>query len=278
MNTTAWRVPWGSGIKFGHAILGLVAALEIVFLISPILVVIPAAFSDTLYAAFPPKGLTAKWFATAFSHSEFRRSIGVSVLVALASSSISVALGLAAAGTFARSVFPGRTIMLAAVTAPAYTPTIIIGVALMGIYIRGRILGTLLGIILAHAVLSIPFVFRILIGAYSGVPRTLEEAAYTLGAGRMATLYRVTLPLLGKGILAACVFSFIISFEEAVVSLFITSAGNPTFAVKLLSYVTDRFDPLACAFGTIYIATCAVLLGIVEGLGGLRSMAGGLKG
>ncbi|HEV8309332.1 MAG TPA: ABC transporter permease, partial [Methylomirabilota bacterium] len=217
-------------------ILGWYVAGLLFFLALPILVVIPAAFGSTVTLAFPPHGLSLKWFKNVVDHPEFLRAFSVSLVVAVVATTIALVAGTLAAFGFVRHPFPGRPVLELLFVAPLVFPAIVYGVAMLMVLNPLRLTRTTLGLILAHVVIALPYVLRTVSATLHGVNRQLEESAQILGANRWRTFWHVTLPLIRPGLIAGATFSLIISFDEFTVSLFLTGPGLMTLPLEIYNY------------------------------------------
>src|SRR5262249_47432710 len=172
------------------------------FLALPILVVIPAAFGPEVTLGFPPRGLSLKWFRNVVQHPEFLRAFGLSVAVAAVSTAGSLTLGTPAALGVVRHRCPGREALQLAFVAPLIFPAIVYGVALLMVLNPLRLTRTVLGLVLAHAVITLPYVVRTVGATLHGLDRRLEESAQILGATPWRTFWHVTLPLIRPRLIA----------------------------------------------------------------------------
>ncbi len=252
----------------GEAVLGWYVVAVMAFLALPILVVIPSAFGPSVMLAFPPRGLSLKWFKNVVDHPEFLQALWVSLAVATVSTAVSLALGTAAALGLVRHRFPGRDLLQLAFVAPLVFPAIVYGVAMLMVLNPLRLTRTILGLVLAHAVITLPYVVRTVGATLHGVDPRLEESAQILGATPWRTFWHVTLPLIRPGLIAGATFSLIISFDEFTVSLFLTGPGLMTLPLEIYHYTEYTIDPTIAAISTVLIIlSVATILGIERFLG-----------
>ena len=255
-------------------LLATMAGLGYALLLGPVLVVFVIAFSADNFIIFPPSGLSLRWFGALFNHPALMRglefSLGVAVLVAL----LSLLLGVPAAYALARGRFRGREALAALFLAPLMLPTLVLGLALLLAFQPLRLTATLPGLVLGHLCVTLPFVVRMVATALANLPDDLEAAAATLGATPWRVMRRITLPLAMPGLIAAAALSFLLSFDETVISLFISGPRASTLPVEMVRYVEGRTDPMVAALSLILIAGTLVIVLVVERLVGLMRAVG----
>ena len=234
-------------------------AVILLYLLAPIIVVIATAFTATAYPVFPPQGFTLRWFAKFLSTPEFVESMRISALLALSCTAIAAVLGTTSALALARFRIPGKATISALLLSPILFPTIVLGLALLVFSNRIGLSGTFLNLVCAHVVLTTPFVIRMVMVSLARFDPAVEEAARNLGAGRWRTFFRITLPLIRPGVLAGSVFAFIISFDELVVTLFLTAPGLQTLPIRIYTYVEYSSDPTISAISTVLIVAWLVI-------------------
>lgn len=235
-----------------------------VFLMSPILVLIFSAFDDGKFFRFPPQTLSTRWFEAAFASAEYHRALLNSGLIAALATLVSLVLGTLAAIALVRGKLAGKLVFEVILLAPLTLPLIVWAIALLQIYSRLGISGSLGGLILAHATIALPFTVRIMMAALGQVDPNLELAARSLGAPPLTAFRRVTLPLVMPGLLTSAAFSFLVSFNDVIVSTFIAGSAWITFPVRLYSQLRGQgIDPITLAIGAVIIGV--ILLVVVLG-------------
>jgi putative spermidine/putrescine transport system permease protein len=239
--------------------LRIVNALIVVFLLAPIIVVIATAFTTTAYPVFPPRGFTLRWFAKFLASVEFVEAVRLSALLATASTIVAAILGTLSGLALARFRVPGKSTISALLLSPILFPTIVLGLALLIFDKRIGIDGTFGGLVAAHAVLTTPFVIRLVMASLAQFDPAVEEAARNVGAGWWRTFFFITLPLIRPGILAGAVFAFILSFDELVVTLFLSGPGLQTLPIRIYTYVEYSSDPTISAISTVLIVAWLVI-------------------
>lgn len=251
------NLPWTT---YAHRI---VVILVYAFMLCPLFFVIWLSFFQDAILTFPPSGYTWRWYVNAWQNTAFLDGLIISLQVASLSAIISVVLGVVAALGLVRYRFRGAGAVNTLLLSPLLIPGIIIGVAIYLFYIQAEntldvdIVGTYGGLLLAHICLTIPWTVRLVTANLMGVDPAIEEAARNLGASAPKALVLVVLPLLRPAIVAAALFSFIISFENLELSLSLVGPGSTTLPIAIMQYLEFNLDPTLAAVSTVQI----VLLG-----------------
>ncbi len=241
------------------------AALAVVgFLQLPVLVVMLAAVSTTSYLTIPPQGLTLAWFGKVLSDPTYLAAIRLSLTLACAATALSLLLGVAAAYALYRKAVPGAEAVSAVLMAPLILPSVVIGVALLQYFSLVGVRGSFAGLLLAHVVITVPYVVRSALAGLAGVDVALEEAARVLGATGPEAFRLVTLPLLRPGLVAGALFAFITSLDNVPVTIFLTGANQTTLPVLIFSSVEMGVDPSVAAVSTLLIVATGIALLIAE--------------
>lgn len=244
------------------------------FLVTPILIVIPSAFSDDVAVSFPPVGFSMKWFVKAVQTPGFVHALGVSALVAAVATAVSVLVGSLAAYALVRYRFPGRGMIELLLLTPLIVPSIVLAIALTMILGSIGLLGGMAGLFIAHVILTLPYAVRVLTGSMMQIDLALEEASLSLGASPVQVWRLVILPLAAPGLLAAAVFGFIMSFDEFSVSFFIAGPGIYTLPIELFNYTEINIDPTVSAVSTVLIAMSVAAFVVIERTVGLARSLG----
>jgi len=250
----------------------LVAAL-FCFLLAPLFVVLLTSFSNDAFLAFPPREWGLHAYRALWANQAFREGFGVSVALAGTATLISLGAGTAASYAIARSRLPGREALLALFTAPLLLPGIILGLGLLLVFAQFGLLATWTGLVIGHCLVTLPYVVRVVLTALRGIDATLEEAAAVLGAAPWRVFRRVTLPMMLPGMTAAAALSFLASFDEVVITLFLVGPRLTTLPIEVWHTIEYRADPQISALSVALIALTAALVVVVErSLGVLRAM------
>ena len=254
-----WRV--------GRVLLGALAALVIAFLVLPSLVVIPISFSSGQTLRFPPPGFSLKWYGVFFDPGgEWLRAALSSLQVALGAALVSTVLGTLAAFGLVRGRFPGKKALLAFFVAPLIVPAVVLAIGMFFVVLRARlgVLGSAIPLIGAHAVLGIPLVLLNVAASLARVDPDLELAASGLGGGRWQVFRRVTLPLIAPGLIAGALLSFVTSWDEVVIAIFLTTPYFRTLPVVMWGDVKFSLEPtIAVVAAILMLMTTAAVVTFV---------------
>jgi len=253
-----------------------------VFLITPILVVMPLSFNAEDFFTFTPEmlrfdpeGYSLKHYRDFFSSHEWQRSFKNSLIIAPIATVISVTLGTLAAIGLSQSHVPGKRAIMAILISPMIVPLIISATGMFFFYsmIGNWMEGTLgisknvsgyIKVILAHAVLGIPFVIITVTATLVGFDNSLTRAAANMGAGPVRTFFKVQMPLILPGVISGGLFAFITSFDEVVVVLFVGSAGQKTLPWQMFTGLREQISPTILAVATILVGISILLLTTLE--------------
>jgi putative spermidine/putrescine transport system permease protein len=239
-------------------------ALVFAFLLLPVGVVVLASLSSTSYLTVPPRGVTLRWFAAVLGDREYLGAIAFSLVLAVVAALGSLVAGVAASYALIRRAPPAGALVGALLNAPLVFPGVVVGVALLQFYALVRLNGTFLGLGLAHMVITVPYVVRAVVASLQGIDPEIENAARVLGASGPVAFLTVTLPLIRPGIAAGALFSFIVSFDNVPVSIFLLGAGQMTLPVKIFTAIEYGVDPSVAAVSTMLIVVTALFLAAAE--------------
>ena len=225
--------------------------LVAVFLLAPLVVVVIISFSSASFLQFPPPGLSLRWYTQLFSTPAWTNALLVSVQMMVPASILATLMGTAAAFALVRGRILGATFIMACLMLPLIVPGMITAAALFGVYRGLGLNGTLTGLIIGHTVLNLPYVVATVSSALRVQDARLEQAASTLGAPPWAAFRRITLPLILPAVLSSLLVAMILSFDELIVSLFVSSARVRPVAVQMWSNLMGDFDPTIAAIATV---------------------------
>ena len=243
-----------------NAVMVMFAGAAALFLALPLFVVVPVSFSAAEYLQFPPPGLSLQWYERYLTNPRWLEATVLSVAIALIVVATSVTIGAFAAIAFARSSRWSRMFLGAACLAPMILPNMIIALGLFFTFARLHLVGTVLGLVLAHSLLAVPFVFISASAGLREVDGHLERAAAVLGARPLRVFARITVPLLRPFLLTGGLFAFIISFDEIVCALFLTSVSVRTLPKMMWENIVMFVDPTISAVAVLLIATSSFLM------------------
>ncbi len=250
--------------SLSQSVLWLFAVATLVFLIGPLVIIVPESFSPTATLYFPLKGLSLRWYVDLFNGPFWLDAIWVSVRLALASSVLSTMIGLATAFALVRVVSLGKNFIRILVLSPLIVPTVVSAVAFFDVMARLHLIGTFLGLLLAHTIIALPFPVIILENALKAIDPSLEEAAVSLGATPLQAFYKVALPLMVPSILGALLFAFFASWDEVVIVLFVGGALLQTLPVKMFQFLTTEIRPTIAAASTLLIVALLLSILLIE--------------
>lgn len=235
------------------------AALVIIFLMAPILVIIPLSFNAGSYFSYPMEGFSLRWYEAVFSAGDWRLAFGNSLLIGAASTLLSTVLGTLAALGLSRPEFPFRAVIMPLLISPMIIPIVVVAVGLYLVFAPLGLIDNYLGVILAHTALGTPFVVITVTATLLSFDRSLTRAAASLGANPWTVFRRVTLPLITPGVATGSVFAFATSFDEVIVILFIGGAEQRTVPRQMWNGIRDRIDPSILAVATLLIVFAIAL-------------------
>jgi putative spermidine/putrescine transport system permease protein len=257
---------WSVRARLGRSaiFLKIVAALVALWLVVPILVVLPISFNGEASFDFPPESWSTRWYENLFTDSAWSDSLVNSFKTALLVVLFSTVLGTMCAIGLDRGRIPGKALIQAMVLSPMIIPLVIIAVGVYAVFLPWQLVGTTIGFVLAHTALAVPFVVVSVSTSLRGFDRRLEQAAASLGASPLTTFFRVTLPLIAPGLFAGAVLAFVTSFDEVVVALFLANPNLRTVPVQMFDTLQD-VDPTVAAASTLVLTatTVVVLLAVV---------------
>lgn len=232
-------------------VLGAFSALVFFFLAAPILIIVVVSFGSSEIMSFPPHGLSMRWYERFFADPMWMTATRTSFMAACLTAITSLVLGFSASVVLVRGKFAGKALLRVLLMTPLVVPKIIIAVGLYFLYVELRMLGTLWGIVAAHTVIAVPYVIMIMTAALYGFDRRLEWAARGLGASTWEVLWHVTFPVLRPAIMSATLFAFIASFDDIILSLFLTKLAEPTLPRQIWVNVQQTIDPTIAAVSTL---------------------------
>lgn len=255
-------------------LLGSLAGLALALALAPVIVVIFISFSADSFIVFPPSGYSLRWYERLFANENLMRSLRLSLMLAAAVTALSLLVGVPAAYAIARGRTPGAGALKAFFLAPLLLPTLVLGLAMLMALQPLRLVATLPGLALGHMVVTVPFVIRLMVTTFATLPDEVEAAAASLGATPWRVFRRVTLPLALPGLGAAAFLSFLLSFDETVISLFLSGPRASTLPVEMVRYVEGRTDPLIAALSVVLVTGTLLIVLLVERMVGLARVVG----
>ena len=246
------------------------AGVTLAFILLPLIFVTWLAFFEQAIPSFPPRGYSLKWFVSIGENPRFVDGFWLSLRVAIAGMLIGLALGVPAALCLARYRFPGREPLGNLLLLPLVVPGIVLGTSLYVFHVEATIwtelpiLGSMAGLVAGHILIVVPWTVRLVSASLAGFDRSLEEAAQSLGARPLTTFFRVTLPTIRPGIVAAALFGFVVSFGNLEMSMFLVGPGRTTLPITILQYLEYRIDPTIAAVSVLQIILIGAAMAITD--------------
>ncbi|MDN3650106.1 ABC transporter permease [Reinekea marina] len=248
-----------------------ICGLILFFLIAPIIVIIPLSFNAQDFftftkemLAFDPAGYSFKHYEDFFTNSDWTNAIWNSIRIAPMATFLSVSLGTLAAIGLSQPHVPFKRFIMAILISPMIVPLVISAAGMYFFFSRIGLQGTYWGVVLAHAVLGIPFVIITVTATLVGFDHSLTRAAANLGANPVVTFWKIQMPLILPGVVSGGLFAFITSFDEVVVVLFVGSSAQKTLPWQMFIGLREQISPTILAVATILVALSILLLTVVE--------------
>ncbi|OWU83072.1 ABC transporter permease [Oceanicola sp. 22II-s10i] len=235
----------------GRLLLMAYVYLVLIFVLAPIVVILPMAFSEPDYLTFPPEGFTFDWFGAFFGNSRWMAASVFSLKIAVLTSVVTVVVGTMATYALMRGAGRLGTLFQGLLIAPIVVPHIALAVALYLFFRQTGLSGTVTGYVMAHAIIAMPFVVFTVAAALSSVDATLEDAAMSCGASRFDAFRLVTLPLILPNVLSGGLFAFILSFDEPVISFFLAGIRDKTLPRMMFDNIEQNLTPVIPAIAVL---------------------------
>src|SRR5690606_25030482 len=248
--------------------LRILCALVLLFLILPVLVIVPLSFNSGTFLVYPLQGFSLRWYEDFFMSADWMRSLKNSLIVAPAATLLAMVFGTLAAIGLTRGEFRGKALVMSLLISPMIVPVVIIGVASYLFFAPLGLGNSYLSLILVHAVLGVPFVIITVSATLQGFNHNLVRAAASLGASPLTAFRRVTLPLIAPGVISGALFAFATSFDEVVVTLFLAGPEQATLPRQMFSGIRENLSPTIAAAATLLIGFSILLLLTLEWLRG----------
>lgn len=248
-----------------------ICGLIFLFLIMPILIIIPLSFNAEPYFTYTrdmltldPSGYSLRWYQDFFSSSSWMASVKNSFVIGVASTLVATTLGTVAALGLSRKSMPFRGLIMGILISPMIVPLIISAAGMFFFYSSMGLAQTFPGVILAHAALGTPFVVITVTATLVGFDHSLTRAAAGLGASPVMAFRKVTLPLILPGVISGGLFAFITSFDEIVIVLFVAGVEQRTIPREMWSGIREQISPTILAAATVLVLLSVVLLTTIE--------------
>jgi putative spermidine/putrescine transport system permease protein len=239
-------------------------ALVFGFLVLPLIAIVPLSFNSVPFLTYPMPGVSWRWYDEFFTSPRWRLSIYNTMVVGVSAALLATALGTTAALAMVRTRLPGSRLLMALIISPMVVPLVITALGMFFFFTRLGLTNSLLGLIVAHTALGIPFVVITVSATLQGFDFNLPRAAASLGATPLYAFRKVTLPLIAPGVIVGGLLAFAISFDEVVVAIFLVGPGQRTLPRQMFSGIRENLDPTIAAAATFMILISIVLLFCVE--------------
>jgi putative spermidine/putrescine transport system permease protein len=261
-----------------YYLLRLICAAVLLFLISPILAIMPLSFNSVPFFTYPMPGFSLRWYEDFFLTDRWQGALQNSIFVACSTTVLATFLGTLAALGLSRSNFPFRTAMMSLLISPIVVPVVITAVGMYFFYADVGLLNTYSGLILAHTTLAAPFVVITVTATLIGFDHSLSRAAAGLGAPPITVFFKVILPLILPGMISGALFAFGTSFDEVVVVLFVASPEQRTLPKVMFAGIREMISPTITAAATVLILVSIAMLTTVELLRRRSDRLRGIRG
>ncbi len=255
---------WYYGFRF-------LCALILLFLVLPILIIIPLSFNVEPYFSFTPGMLSLdpdayslRWYQDIIDNEQWLHSIKNSIIIGISATIIATGLGTVAALGLSRANMPFKTLIMSLLISPMIVPLIISAAGMYFFYSKIGLAQTYLGIVLAHAALGTPFVVITVTATLVGFDQSLIRAAHNLGADPTTTFFKITMPLIAPGVISGALFAFITSFDEVVAVLFLAGFEQRTVPRQMWAGIREQISPTILAVATLLIVLSIMLLTTLE--------------
>ena len=234
------------------------------FLLGPMFIVIIASFNSAYSFPSPFKSFTLEWYQALIQHTEFIESAWVSVRVGLIAAALAAALGVPISMVLVRGDFRGKEAVNAFFMTPLIIPQVALGIASLQMFSLLKVQLSTATLIFAHVVFITPYMIRATIASLYFVDPFVEEAAMNLGANRIQTFFRITLPIIRGGVTSGFILAFIISFINVPLSLFLSSPATTPLPIRVFAHMESRLDPIVAAVGASIVFAVTLVILFIE--------------
>jgi putative spermidine/putrescine transport system permease protein len=257
-----------------NLVFGAIAAVAIFFLLAPTLIVLLTSFTNSASLKFPPEGFSLRWYAALVDATQIQHAAWNSLVIALATTVLSVAIGTAGALVVSRSRAAWARALDALLLSPLVLPALAFGFACLMYFSMIGLTPSVPLLIVGHTVVCFPFVMRTTVASLAQLDPGLLEASESLGGGTWITFRRVILPLIGKGIAAGAFIAFMSSFDNVPVSLFLADARTEVLPIHMWQIIDNDLDVRTAAVSGVLVAFTIVLMILAERFAGLTRQLG----
>lgn len=238
-------------------------AALVLFLILPLIFLVPISLTESQFLEFPPRSLSLRWYAAFFEDPTWVAAAILSFRVGIGAMAISLVVGTLASIALVRKEFPGKAVLTAIFIAPLILPTVVLALALYIVFLRYRLVDNVWALTAAHSIVAIPYAVMLVSASLRRFDTTLERAARVLGAGPVKAFMLVTLPYLAPAMFAAGILAFFASFDELIITLFV-SGGAQTLPVRIWNDLGLKLDPTVPAVAVMLTTLSIAGMGVGE--------------
>ncbi|WP_336743351.1 ABC transporter permease [Aureimonas altamirensis] len=243
--------------------------LFVVFMLAPLVVVMWMSLTPSDLLRLPTTSLSLRWFRAILDDGRFMSALWLSTQLAFVAASLSVILAIPAALALARYDFRGRNALVAFFLSPLIIPHVVLGVAFLRFFTQIGVTGSATALVGAHALVIFPYALRLILSGLTASDPAIERAAVSLGASRWIVFRSIILPAMVPAIAGGWIISFIQSFDEVTMTVFIATPSSMTLPVRLYHYIEESIDPLVASVSTMVILLTFLLMFVVDRLYGL---------
>ncbi|PBC00737.1 ABC transporter permease [Mesorhizobium sp. WSM3860] len=235
-------------------------ALVAAFLLLPVVFIVLLSFGSSRWLAFPPPGWTLKWYQELLADPAWIDAALTSAKIAAMAAILAVLIGLLASFSLVRGEFRGRQFLRGLLLTPMVLPVVVFAIAIYAFFLRIGLAGTTIGFVIAHTILALPFAIVPIATALEGFDKSIEDAAIVCGASPLQARLRITLPSIRIGIFSAAIFSFLASWDEVVVAIFMASPTLQTLPVKIWGSLRADLSPVVAAASSLLVGLTLALM------------------
>jgi len=257
--------------RTGRLVLGAVVTAIYVFLLAPVAIIVFSSFNPTEANTFPPTGFSLRWYAKFFESAGFVNAFRFSLWLAIVAAVVATAIGFLTAYGLVRAGRRGQGLAQSLAMLPMMVPHLLISISLLLALLVVPV-PDLAALVIGHVLICLPFAIACIVASLEGIDAQLELAALTLGASRLRALWEVVIPLVAPGLLSALLFTFMVSFGDVYIALFLSGPGRTTLPIEIFAYMQWESTPVVAAITSLQILLIIALGLVIERLVGLRKI------
>lgn len=245
-------------------LLNIFVTLVYLFLFAPLFIILLTAFGPDEVVTFPPRGFSLRWFDRVFASGTFTRTFIMSLQISFIATFIALLVGIPIAYAMSRYDFKGKEVIKGFFFSPVLIPGIVFGFSLFNFIIVKLRFPIYQSLIIGHTIVVLPYIIRVIGSSLENFDYSIEEAATSLGSSQLNTFFKIVLPNISSGVVAAFMLAFINSFNSVPVSIFITGPGISTLPISMMNYVEYYYDPTVSALSVILMIMTIFIMFIIE--------------